>query len=242
MPPLDFTTHYYLQCRNTQYVLAYSNQIFIGFLERLRSIAKNHLFIQQQQHSLSERRTKWVLHMLWISVLGFQYSQVCESECFFWSPYPSISSMQGSPTYAKAYFTQLFQRVGLVYIYMILLLTIITVYSNASMREHPNIEALLECLWVFSWVRCYVYLCCKALDHLTWLYGVESAKLSPQVKKKTFSIHSCISIQICTHSYMHVQCKQHMQVSLNLIIIKYCLITMIIKKIQVIWCHQPLKI
>ena len=37
------------------------------------------------------------------------------------------------------------------------------------------------------------------------LYGVESAKLSPQVKKKTFSVHSCISIQTCTHSCMHVQ-------------------------------------
>ena len=34
---------------------------------------------------------------------------------------------------------------------------------------------------------------------------VESAKLSPQVKKKTFSVHSCISIQTCTHSCMHVQ-------------------------------------
>ena len=35
--------------------------------------------------------------------------------------------------------------------------------------------------------------------------GLESAKLFPKVKKKSFSVLSCISIQTCTHSCMHVQ-------------------------------------
>ena len=46
-----------------------------------------------------------------------------------------------------------------------------------------------------------------------FLYGVESDTLSPQVKKRHSVVRAALCIQICTHSCMHVQCKQHMQAS-----------------------------